>query len=46
MILGGKKSSKKYVSWLTSKKKSLLKYLLSLPEDERAELLGLIPETV
>jgi hypothetical protein len=46
MILGGKKSSKKYVSWLASKKKSLLKYLLSLPEDERAELLGLIPETV
>jgi len=46
MILSGKKPAKKYVSWLASKKKSLLNYLRSLPEDERAGLLGLIPETV
>jgi hypothetical protein len=46
MILSGKKSAKKYISWLASKKKSMLRYLVSISEEDRAGLLGLIPETV
>jgi len=46
MILSGKKSAKKYVSWLSSKKKNTAKYLMSLPQEDREELLGMFPETV
>lgn len=46
IILSGKKSAKKYLAWLSSKKKSTLAYLRSLDEGEREEMLGMFPETV
>ena len=43
MVLSGKKGAKKYLSWLSAKKKNTLAYLRSLGEEERKELL--FPET-
>lgn len=45
MILSGKKSAKKYLAWLSAKKKNTLAYLRSLGEGERGELLSAFPET-
>lgn len=43
MVLAGKKGARRYVAWLASKKRSVLKYLASLPEKEREEM---FPETL
>lgn len=42
MVLSGRKGAKKYLSWLSVKKKNTLAYLRSLGEEERKEL---FPET-
>lgn len=44
MVLSGKKSAKRYLSWLSSRKRSVLNYLLSVGEDERREMMGMFPE--
>jgi hypothetical protein len=44
MVLGSSKSAKKYIKWLSMKKRMVVRYLQSLDGDDREKLIGMIPE--